>query len=99
MSSFAADRTSGSSDVALGFLAELERWAAVDRSTTPAAFRDGLLDALRRAQAAQPAMALVHQLAARALDVVETGVQRRNEVADLRAHLAASCAAERGDLA
>jgi translation initiation factor 2B subunit (eIF-2B alpha/beta/delta family) len=98
MSSFAADRTSGSADVALGFLAALERWLALDRSTSPAAFRDGLLGELRRAQAAQASMALVHQLAARALDVAETGVLRHDSVAGLRAHVAASCAAERDDL-
>jgi translation initiation factor eIF-2B subunit delta len=44
-------------------------------------------------------MALVHQLAARALDVADTGVRRGDSLPDLRRHLAASCAAERDDLA
>jgi len=92
------DRTSGSSHVALEFLAELERWAATDTSGTPAAFRASLLARLRAAQAAQPTMALVHQLAARALDVADTGVARGDRVADLRAHLEHSCGAERDDL-
>jgi translation initiation factor 2B subunit (eIF-2B alpha/beta/delta family) len=96
---FAADRTSGSSGVAATFLRELERWAAMDRSSGAAALRDELLAWLRRAQAAQPTMALVHQLAARALAVADTGVLRGDSAADVRAHLAASCASERDDLA
>jgi translation initiation factor eIF-2B subunit delta len=43
-------------------------------------------------------MALVHQLAARALSVADTGVARGDRVPDLRAHLARSCATERDDL-
>src|SRR5262245_33442517 len=43
-------------------------------------------------------MALVHQLAARALAVADTAVARGDRAADLRAHLAASCTAERSDL-
>ncbi len=99
MSAPLEDRTSGSGEVALGFLAGLERWAATDTSTTPAAFRATLLARLRAAQAAQPTLALVHQLAARALDVADTGVARGDRVPDLRAHLARSCAAERDDQA
>lgn len=95
---FTNDRTTGSGEVAAAFLAALEQWAEVDRSTDAAAFQSALLAFLRRAQAAQPAMALVHQLAARALDVAAAGVRRGDRVADLRAHLARSCAAERGDL-
>lgn len=95
---FSRDRTSGSGDVAAAFLAALEQWTAVDRSADAAAFEAALLAFLRRAQAAQPAMALVHQLAVRALDVAAAGVRRGDRVADLRAHLAGSCAAERGDL-
>ena len=98
MSAVADDRTSGSGQVALEFLAELSRWAALDTSTSPAAFRAALLERLRAAQAAQPTMALVHQLAARALSVADTGVARGDRVPDLRAHLARSCAAERDDL-
>lgn len=98
MTDIAADHGSGSSQVALAFLAEIERWAALDTSGTPAAFRAALLARLRAAQAAQPTMALVHQLAARALDVADTGVARGDGVADLRAHLARSCAVERDDL-
>jgi translation initiation factor 2B subunit (eIF-2B alpha/beta/delta family) len=92
------DRTSGSSHVALEFLAGIERWVATDTSGTPVAFRAALLARLRAAQAAQPTMALVHQLAARALDVADTGVARGDGVADLRAHLGHSCGAERDDL-
>uniref|UniRef100_A0A832MIP9 Translation initiation factor eIF-2B n=1 Tax=Eiseniibacteriota bacterium TaxID=2212470 RepID=A0A832MIP9_UNCEI len=99
MSDFARDHASGSSDVAIAFLDHLARWAASDRSPDAAAFRDALFAELRAAQAAQPTMALVHQFAARALDVVMTGVVRGDRPADLRAHLAASCAAERDDLA
>lgn len=98
MTATGEDRTSGSSHVALGFLAELERWTATDTSGTPAAFRAALLARLRAAQAAQPTMALVHQLAARALDVADTGVARGDRVADLRAHVARSCGTERDDL-
>lgn len=99
MTDFAADRSSGSSQVALEFLAETEHWAAIDTSGTPAAFRAALLARLRAAQVAQPTMALVHQLAARALDVADTGVARGDGVADLRDHLVRSCAVERDDLA
>jgi translation initiation factor eIF-2B subunit delta len=95
---FARDRTSGSGSVGRGFLDALERWAATDRSADAPAMRALLLAWLRAAQAAQPSMALVHQLAARALAVADTAVQRGDRAADLRAHLAASCAAERGDL-
>jgi translation initiation factor eIF-2B subunit delta len=98
MSPAADDRTSGSSRVALAVLTELERRAATDTSTSPAAFRAALLAHLRAVQAAQPSMALVHQLAARALSVADTGVARGDRVPDLRAHLAHSCAAERDDL-
>jgi translation initiation factor eIF-2B subunit delta len=96
---FARDRASGSSDVAIAFLERLGQWAAADRSADPAAFRDALFAELRAAQAAQPTLALIHQLAARALDVTMTGVVRGDRPHDLRAHLAASCAAERDDLA
>jgi len=95
---FTRDRSSGSGGVARGFLDALERWAALDRSGEPAALRAALLKWLREAQAAQPSMALVHQLAARALAVADTAVARGDRAADLRAHLAASCAAERHDL-
>ena len=99
MTSFAADRTSGSGDVALAFLDALERWAAVDMSGSAPALRVCLLGWLREAQRAQPTMALVHQLAARALEVVDTGVARGDLTAGLRAVLTQSCAAERRDLA
>jgi len=95
---FARDRTSGSGDVGRGFLDALERWAAVDRSADAPALRSALLAWLRGCQAAQPSMALVHQFAARALAVADTAVQRGDRAADLRAHLAASCTAERRDL-
>jgi len=93
------DHTSGSTGVARSFLDQLERWAAMDTSTNAPGFRAALLRHLREAQAAQPAMALIHQLAVRALDVASTGVARGDAVPDLRAHLAQSCAAEREDLA
>ena len=96
---FARDRVSGSGGVAGAFLNALERWAAMDRSAGAAALRSALLPWLRDAQAAQPSMALVHQLAARALAVADAGVARGDGAADVRAHLAASCAAERADLA
>jgi translation initiation factor 2B subunit (eIF-2B alpha/beta/delta family) len=98
MTGFADDRSSGSSDVALSFLAELKRWAGVDRSTSSVALRARLLAWLRAAQEAQPSMALIHQLAARALAVADTGVGRGDGIAELRAHLDASAVAEAEDL-
>lgn len=98
MPGFAEDRSSGSTDVARAFLEELARWLGVDRSSDPDGFRAALLLWLRRSQAAQPSMALIHQLAARALDVTATAVQRGDTVPDMRNHLAASCDAERADL-
>ena len=98
MSDLGDDRTSGSSRVALEFLSGLERWAALDTSTSPATHRVALLAHLRAAQAAQPSMALVHQLAARALEVADAGLARGDRPADLRAQLARTCAAERDDL-
>jgi translation initiation factor eIF-2B subunit delta len=96
---FAEDRDSGAADVAQALLSELEVWAAVDRSGSAPAFRAALLAWLRTAQAAQPTMGLIHQLAARALSVVDSGLIRHEPVAALRAALAESCAAERDDLA
>jgi translation initiation factor 2B subunit (eIF-2B alpha/beta/delta family) len=98
MSDFATDHVSGSSDVAQAFLVSLERWAAIDTSTTAAEFHGALLAHLKLAQRAQPSMALVHQLAARALEVTGAGVARGDRPAELRVHLARSCAAEREDL-
>ncbi len=98
MPAFAEDRSSGSTDVARAFLEELSRWAEVDRSADSHAFRAGLLLWLRRGQSAQPSMALLHQLAARALDVTATAVQRGDSLPDMRKHLAASCDAELADL-
>ena len=95
---FARDRSSGSGSVARGFLGALERWVSTDRSADAPALRAALLAWLRAAQAAQPSMALVHQFAARALAVADTAVARGDRAADLRAHLAASCDAERRDL-
>lgn len=95
---FTHDRTSGSGGVARGFLGALERFVATDRSSDTPALRAAVLAWLREAQAAQPTMALVHQLAARALSVADTSVARGDRPADLRAHLAASCGAERVDL-
>jgi translation initiation factor eIF-2B subunit delta len=95
---FTADRSSGSSDVALGFLNALDTWVATDRSLSARALRTALLPWLKQAQAAQPTMALIHQLAARALDVADTSLAREDRPAELRAALADSCAAERRDL-
>jgi len=99
VSGFAGDRASGSSSVAAQFLAELERWTGTDRSPSAAALRAALLAWLRAAQAAQPTMALVHQLAARALAIADTAVARGDSPLDLRASLAQSCGSERADLA
>ena len=98
MTSFAGDRTSGAGDVALALLAELERWLAVGRSSSAPAFRASLLAWLRGAQASQPSMALVHQLAARALEIADTALARGEPAAGLRTALALSCEAERNDL-
>jgi len=98
VSVFADDRTSGSGDVALAFLADLDRWLAVDMSGSAPALRAALLGWLRAAQQAQPTMALVHQLAARALEVADTGLARGEKAAGLRTALAQSCEAERNDL-
>jgi translation initiation factor 2B subunit (eIF-2B alpha/beta/delta family) len=98
MGTFDDDHGSGSSDVGLAFLGELERWVATDTSRSARALHAALLPWLRAAQAAQPSLALVHQLAARALEVAGAGASRGDPPPDLRAHLARSCAAERGDL-
>jgi translation initiation factor 2B subunit (eIF-2B alpha/beta/delta family) len=95
---FAQDRRSGSGGVALAFLEELEHWALADRSPSAPALHAALLAWLREAQAAQPAMALIHQLAARALDVAAAGMAREDAPPELREHLARSCVAERDDL-
>jgi translation initiation factor 2B subunit (eIF-2B alpha/beta/delta family) len=96
--SFAADRDSGGGEVARAFLTELERWAAMDRSGSAPGLRAALLEWLRDAQRAQPTLALIHQLAARALAVVDAAVARGEAPADVRGALAQSCAAERDDL-
>jgi translation initiation factor 2B subunit (eIF-2B alpha/beta/delta family) len=99
VSGFASDRSSGSSGVAARFLDELERWLLVDRSADPVALRAELFLWLREAQANQPSMALVHQFAARALSVLNAGMQRGDDVTALRQNLGESCQAERDDLA
>jgi translation initiation factor 2B subunit (eIF-2B alpha/beta/delta family) len=97
--SFANDRTEGSTSVAAGFLEALERWVKSDRSPSSPALRAALLAWLREAQRRQPSMALVHQFATRALAIADASLAREDAVTDLRAHLAASCASERDDLA
>lgn len=97
--SFETDRTSGSAEVALHFLDEIERWVATDVSTSAAALRTSLLARLRAAQAEQPSFALVHQLAGRALEVADTGVRRGDRPVDLRAEIQRALAAERDDRA
>jgi translation initiation factor 2B subunit (eIF-2B alpha/beta/delta family) len=98
MTGFRDDRTSGSSDVAHGFLEELKRWAALDTSGSTRELRMALLGRLRAAQAAQPTMALVLQLGARALDVVDAAAARGDSPAAARRALEESCAAEQTDL-
>lgn len=98
MADLADDHTSGSISIAERFLGELERWLSTDRSASPAALRSALLAWLREAQAQQPSMALIHQLAARALAVADAGASREDVVTQMRGHLAESCEAERRDL-
>ena len=98
MTRASTDRDSGSADIGLGFLAELESWIATDTSGSAPALRSALLRRLRQAQADQPSMALVHQLAARALQVADGGAAREQKVPELRTELARSCEAERADL-
>jgi translation initiation factor eIF-2B subunit delta len=99
MNDFTTDRTSGSHDVAAGFLDAMDEWIQLDRSPSSQALRTALIAALREAQSAQPTLAIVHQLAARALDVVDTAARREDPAPAIRDHLAASCRAEREDLA
>jgi translation initiation factor 2B subunit (eIF-2B alpha/beta/delta family) len=99
MADFRDDRRSGSEEVAHGFLESLLRFIAADPSHGPADLRAALLPWLRAAQTSQPTMALVHQLAARALEVADAGVARGDRVADLRRAIEESCAAELADLA
>lgn len=98
MPAFAEDRSSGSTDVARAFLEELARWAEVDTTPDPPAFRAGVVQWLRRAQAAQPSMALIHQFCARTLDVVTTAVRRGDGMGELRRHVVQTCHAELDDL-
>lgn len=88
----------GASAEALGFLARLERWTATDVATDLDAARAALLAFLRGEQAVHAANGLVHQLAARALDVAGAAADPAAGVAGLRARLAQSCVAERADL-
>jgi translation initiation factor 2B subunit (eIF-2B alpha/beta/delta family) len=89
---------SSASANALGFLDRLERWAAADTSPDAAALHAALLDWLRREQATHAANGLLHQLAARALDVADAGLHRAEPPAALQVQLAQSCGAERADL-
>lgn len=95
---FDADRVSGSGGVARGFLDALERWLDMNRAADAPSLRAALLAWLREAQTAQPSMALVHQFAARALSVADTGVARGDSPVAMRGYLHESCAAERRDL-
>lgn len=98
MTDFETDRYSGSSEVAMAFLSELRVWAAANTSRSLTDLRAGLLAHLRAAQASQPAMALVHQLAARALMVADGSVTRGESLPDARRALEQSCIAEAEDL-
>jgi translation initiation factor eIF-2B subunit delta len=99
MTDFETDRHSGSSEVAMAFLSQLRVWAGADTSRSLPDFRAALLLELRAAQASQPAMALVHQLAARALMVADASVTRGESLVDARRALEQSCIAEAEDLA
>jgi len=92
------DHDSGSADIGLAFLAELESWLATETSGSAPALRSSLLRRLREAQAEQPSMALIHQLAARALQVADAGAAREEKAPEVRSQLARSCEAERADL-
>jgi translation initiation factor 2B subunit (eIF-2B alpha/beta/delta family) len=91
-------REPGASAEALGFLARLERWAAIDTSAGAAELHAIVLSQLRAAQAAAAANGLIHQLAARALDVADAGLRRGETPPGMRVQIAQSCAAERADL-
>src|SRR5262249_55581393 len=89
---FGDDRDSGAGGGALAFLGGVGRWGASDLSGSAPLLRASLLAWLRGAQAQQPSMALIHQLAARALQVADAGVSRGDAPAPLRGALAESCA-------
>jgi translation initiation factor 2B subunit (eIF-2B alpha/beta/delta family) len=93
-----SEQAAGASAEALGFLARLERWAAADVTTATAASQAALLAWLRDEQADHAANGLVHQLAARALDVAAAAREQGAAPAELRTRLAQSCLAERADL-
>ena len=98
MATFRDDRTSGSADVAVAFLSDLRHRLAADTSRSTADLRAALLGWLRAAQAAQPALALVHQLSARALMVADGALIRGDAALDARRVLDETCAAEAADL-
>jgi translation initiation factor 2B subunit (eIF-2B alpha/beta/delta family) len=89
----------GATAEALDFLSGLERWSSAGPAADAAALHAALLDHLRAAQAANAANALIHQLAARALEVADAGLRRGESAPGMRAQLAQSCAAARADLA
>jgi len=97
-SGIAADRLSGSGDVARALLDELVVWSQTDVSGHPPAMRSALLERLRAAQRAQPSMALVHRAAARALEVTDAGLRRGDGLGVLRERLAEACVAMAADL-
>lgn len=92
------DRASGSGRAGRAFLDALERFLSTDRAADSRAARAALLAFLRESQAAEPSLALVHQLSARALSVADTSVARGDRPTDLRQYVLESCAAERRDL-
>ncbi len=95
----AAAAPASATERALAFLSRLARWAAVDVSPALPELRAALGAHLRGEQAADAASGLVHQLAARALEIVDAGALRGEEPPAVRAELARSCAAEQADLA
>lgn len=98
MTTFQDDHVSGSSDVATAFLSDLRGRLATDTSRSTPDLRAALLGWLRAAQAAQPAMALVHQLAARALMIADGALIRGDAALDARRAIDEACAAEAADL-
>ncbi len=92
------DRASGSGRAGRAFLDRLERFLETDRAADGPAARASLLAFLRESQAAEPSLALVHQLSARALSIADASVGRGDRAVDQRQYVLESCAAERRDL-
>jgi translation initiation factor 2B subunit (eIF-2B alpha/beta/delta family) len=83
---------------AFACIARLEQWTTVDTSPALPELRASLLAQLQSEQAAHAACGLVHQLAARALEVVDAAARRGEASSAARAELSRSCITERADL-